>query len=122
MATTDNSSGNDKHEEPVSESMRRVVDAMVAGEPIPDDAQATLTLAEQGEVAALARTANLTYLTLQLPNPSPEAEERSLARAQQELHRRPPVTRPLPPLSPAPPSRSALQVWWDRLWGRDSRE
>ena len=114
MATTDSSFGNDTSEEPLSEPMRRVLEAMVAGEPVPVDAEEALTPTEQGEIAALARAANLTYLTLQQPNPSSEAEERSLERAQRELARRPPVVPPAPPSAPRP----ALLAWLDRLLRR----
>jgi hypothetical protein len=112
MATTESSPGN--LDEPISEPMRRVLEAMVAGEPVPLDAQAALTLQEQGEIAALARVANLTYLTLQQPDPSAEAEERSLEQAQRELARRPPSVRPVT----SPPPRPVLLVWLDRLRGR----
>lgn len=113
MATIDNSTPMNM-DEPLSDPMRRVLEAMVAGEPVPLDAQAALTATEQGEIAALARTANLTYLTLQLPDPSPEAEERSLEQAQQELIRRPPVPHSVPPTE----TRPALLSWLDKLLRR----
>ena len=65
----------------ISEPMRRVLDALLAGEPVPPEAQARLTDAERAEVAALARTAHLTKLTLAKPEPTAEVEAAALARA-----------------------------------------
>jgi len=65
----------------ISEPMRRVLDALLAGEPVPPEAQARLTDAERAEVASLARTAHLTKLTLAKPEPTAEMEAASLARA-----------------------------------------
>ncbi len=76
--------------EPVfSEPMRRVLEAMVAGEAIPPDAHAALSDEERQEVAALARTAHLTRITLHQPEPTQEMEARALARAQATLAARP---------------------------------
>lgn len=68
--------------------MRRVVDALLAGEPVPPDAHAVLTEAERAEVASLARTAHLTKLTLARPEPSAEMEAASLERAHAAFTRR----------------------------------
>ncbi|MDX1931456.1 MAG: hypothetical protein SFU56_02510 [Capsulimonadales bacterium] len=110
MATTDWQTGATPPEETLSEPMRRVLEAIVAGEPVPLDAHAALTPAERNELAALARTANLTYLTLQQPDASPDAEQRSLEIAQRELARR-----PARPPAPDPEPRPFLLAWLDRL-------
>lgn len=75
-------------EKTISKSMQRVVDALVAGAPVPADAQAALTDAERSEVAALARTAHLTKLTLAKPEPSAEMEAAALARARDAYEQR----------------------------------
>ena len=75
-------------EKTISKSMQRVVDALVAGEPVPADAQAALPEAERGEVAALARTAHLTKLTLARPDPTAEMEAAALARARDAYEQR----------------------------------
>ena len=75
-------------EKTISKSMQRVVDALVAGTPVPADAQAALTDAERSEVAALARTAHLTKLTLAKPEPSAETEAAALARARDAYEQR----------------------------------
>ena len=75
-------------EKTISKSMQRVVDALVAGEPVPADAQAALTDAERSEVAALARTAHLTKLTLARPEPTAEMEAAALARARDAYEQR----------------------------------
>ena len=102
---------------PVSGAMRRVLEALFLGEPVPLDAQAELTAFEQAEVAALARTANLTYLTLSQPDPSADAEARSLSAAQKELARRPLVAPP-PPVAEPETIRPALLRFWERLRGK----
>ena len=75
-------------EKTISKSMQRVVDALVAGEPVPAEAQAALTDAERSEVAALARTAHLTKLTLARPEPTAEMEAAALARARDAYEQR----------------------------------
>lgn len=75
-------------EKTISKSMQRVVDALVAGEPVPADAQAAMTDAERSEVAALARTAHLTKLTLARPEPTAEMEAAALARARDAYEQR----------------------------------
>ncbi|MES2464523.1 MAG: hypothetical protein V4671_28510 [Armatimonadota bacterium] len=75
-------------EKTISKTMQRVVDALVAGEPVPAEAQAALTDAERSEVAALARTAHLTKLTLAKPEPTAEMEAAALARARDAYEQR----------------------------------
>lgn len=99
--------------ESLSEPMRRIVEALVEGVPVPSDAEAALTPEERAEVASLARTANLTYLTLQQPDPPADAEARSLARARDALSQRPPT----PPAEEVRP-RPALLAWLERLRNR----
>jgi|GEM_PF-5358860 hypothetical protein len=70
---------------PLSEPMRRVMEALLEGNPPPAEYQAQLTEAEKQEIAALARTARLTALTLERPTPNPESEEKSLLRSRQIL-------------------------------------
>ena len=101
--------------ETLPEPLRRVLEAIVEGIPVPADADAALSPEERAEVAALARTANLTYLTLQQPEPPAEAEARSLALAQDALAQRPPTT---PPEEVRP--RPALLAWLERLRNRRS--
>jgi len=95
--------------EPVfSEAMRRVLEAMVAGEPVPPEAHASLSEEERREVAALARTAHVTRLALNQPEPTLEMEAKALARAQATLATNG-AARPAgaTPLAPPPPSRSS---------------
>src|SRR5687767_5663441 len=75
-------------EKTISKPMQRVVDALVAGEPVPADAQEALTDTERSEVAALARTAHLTKLTLARPEPTVEMEAAALARARDAYEQR----------------------------------
>ena len=75
-------------EKTISKSMQRVIDALVAGETVPADAHAALTDAERSEVAALARTAHLTKLTLARPEPTAEMEAAALARARDAYEQR----------------------------------
>jgi hypothetical protein len=65
--------------------MRRVLDALYTGEPVPPDAQAALSEEERVQVAAIARTAHLTRLALNKPEPTAEMEAASLAKAQTAL-------------------------------------
>jgi sugar phosphate isomerase/epimerase len=111
MATTDPAS--EPPLEALSDPMRRIVEALVEGIPVPPDAEAALTPDERAEVGALVRTANLTYLTLQQPDPPTEAEARSLARAQDALSQRPPV-----PVTEEIRPRPALLAWLERLRNR----
>jgi hypothetical protein len=104
----------------LSEPMQRVLAALIEGQAPPPDADAALTEAERAEIAALGRTAHLTYIALHQPEPSTVAEEKALDRARKELARRqtasagngvtsPPVTVPRP----------ALLAWLERLRKRE---
>ena len=74
----------------MSAPMRQVVDSLVAGVPPPSDVQAALSPAEVADVAALARSAHLTRLVMQKPDPAADAEAQSLETAQAALRARPP--------------------------------
>lgn len=65
--------------------MQRVLDALIDDKPAPPDAQAALSPAERAEAAALARTTQLTRVTLQNSRPAPDAEARALDEAQSAL-------------------------------------
>ncbi len=103
--------------EPMTEPMRRVLDALAEGVPAPPDAQAALTEAERAEIASLARTTHLAHLTLQQPAPPNEAEQASLGRAQAALENRPaPVG---PKEGPEPPRKRA--GWLGRFFRRGDK-
>lgn len=112
MATTDPITD----EPPISEPLRRVLEALIEGAPPPPDAQAALTEAEKAEVAALVRTARLTHLTLQQPEPPTGAAEAALARAQDALAKHPALG------ATDEEPRSPLREWWDRLLKRRNGE
>jgi hypothetical protein len=86
--------------ETLSEPLRKAVEALVVGLPIPAETEAALTPDERAELNAL----------VQQPAPPPEAEARSLAKAQDALAGRPPVG---PDRDTKP--RPALLAWWERL-------
>lgn len=92
-----------------SEAMRSVVEALIEGKTAPPEAQAALTDAERAEVAALARTAHLTRLTMHKPDPSPTVEAAALSRAQQTLAARAPITEP---------NLGGGNSFWRSLWAR----
>ncbi|WP_395088577.1 hypothetical protein [Armatimonas sp.] len=69
----------------LSPTLRRVLDALLEGRTIESSDRAALTEAEWIELRALARTANLTRLTLHQPDPTPQAEASALAQAQKIL-------------------------------------
>lgn len=113
----------------MSEPMRQVMEALVAGLPAPANAQAALSDTEKAEVAAFARTSHLAKLALAKSEPPDEAEEKARARAQSALNARPlsdadrkRFHQNNPSLSPASPSggAGALRAWWDRLRGKRS--
>jgi len=101
----------------ISEPMRRVLDALYAGEPVPSDAQAALSDEERAQVAALARTAHLTRLTLQRPDPSAEVEAAALRKAHEamaaQLQRGGGLAS-----SPASDPKAPRPSWLDRLFGK----
>jgi hypothetical protein len=103
--------------EGTSEAMRRVVDALLEGQPAPPDAQAALTEAERAEVAALARTAHFAAATLRRPDPPDGAEAAALDRARRALAARPPSPNGAPDEEPTTPARPVWRAWWDRLTG-----
>jgi hypothetical protein len=112
MATTDPVTG----EPPISEPLRRVLEALIEGASPPQDAQAALTDAERAEVAALARTARLTHLTLQQPDPPSGAAEAALERAHAALDNHPTSE------TTDSETRSPVRQWWDRLLRRRNGE
>ena len=65
----------------LSPTLRRVLDALLEGRAIAPQDRAALTEAEWLELRALARTANLTRLSLHQPDPTPQAEASALAEA-----------------------------------------
>jgi hypothetical protein len=69
----------------LSPALHRVLIALLEGESISDKDRAALTEAEWDELRALARTANLTRLTLHQPDPTPQAQASALAQAQKTL-------------------------------------
>lgn len=107
--------------ETMSEPMRQVMEALVAGLPAPPDAQAALTEAEQAEVAALVRTAHLTRLSLDRSRPPEGAEDAARARAEAALAANPPdpaeverFRRKNPEGKPA----GGVRTWLDRVFHR----
>lgn len=67
--------------------MRRVLDLLLEGREVPAEAMDSLTKEEQADLRALARTANLTRLALQRPEPQAEQARASLERAEEALRR-----------------------------------
>lgn len=90
---------------PISEPMGRVLDALFEGQPIPSDAQAALTEEERTEVASLARTAHLTSLTLNQPDPTDTQEQTARQKATDALAN-------LPKSGPEKPESQGS--WWSR--------
>ncbi|GAB4461675.1 MAG: hypothetical protein OHK0029_27350 [Armatimonadaceae bacterium] len=91
----------------VSEPMRRVVEALLSGEPPQREDQEALSPAEQQELAAITRTAHLAAITLEKPTPPEGSEARSLERSAQALQAKPP--------RPAPKPEPTWLSWWRRL-------
>lgn len=85
MEPTSNSSAASGGFNLLSPALRRVLDALLDGETISSADRAELTEAEWDELRALARTANLTRLTLHQPDPTPQAQASALAQAQKTL-------------------------------------
>ena len=97
----------------LSPAYQRALDALLSGETATQPDASALTPDEQTELIGLARTARLTHLTLQRPEPTHELEAEALARAQEKLARV--GSRPLPPDAPAPESLSEkLRRWLKR--------
>ena len=98
--------------DPRSPAYQRALDALLSGESAGQGA-AALSTEEQTELIGLARTARLTHLTLQHPEPAHTLETESLARAQEKLARV--GSRPLPPETPVSESLSEkLRRWLKR--------
>src|SRR5687767_890102 len=106
----------------LSEPMRRVLDAMIDGQPVPPDAHEALTEAERQELAALARTAQITRLALQQPEPPEAVETQALQRAQKALTQEPPLpaarTGSGGGRSDETSPQSGWRTWLSRLFGR----
>ena len=69
----------------LSPAYQRALDALLSGEAAAQADASALTPGEQTELIGLARTARLTHLTLQHPEPAHELEAEALARAQEKL-------------------------------------
>ena len=97
-----------------SPAYQRALDALLSGETAAREDASALTPEEQTELIGLARTARLTHLTLQHPEPTQELEAESLARAQEKLARV--GVRPLPAETPVAPASLAdkLRRWLQR--------
>jgi hypothetical protein len=95
----------------LSPTLRRVLDALLEGRAIDPKDRAALTEAEWLELRALARTANLTRLSLHQPDPTPQAEASALAEAQKTLAEVGPRTS-AHAQTLAPPSKPS---WLERL-------
>lgn len=115
--------------EPLSDPLRRVLEALVDGTPAPPDALAALTDGERAEMAALLRTSHFVRLTFQAaPGPTAEAEATALARAREALAQRGFPVAPAgagagaagvtDPEADAPP-RPAVLAWLERLRRRN---
>lgn len=78
---------NTAEEERISPAMRHVLDLLLEGQNVPAEAMDALTEPEREDLGALARTANLTRLVLQQPEPPEGRAEASLARAEEALLR-----------------------------------
>ena len=98
----------------LSPSLRRVLDALIEGNPIEPADRAALTEAEWIELRALARTANVTRLTLHQPDPTPQAEASALAQAQRTLAEIGPRPSAHPHALTSPVSKPS---WLERLRG-----
>jgi hypothetical protein len=104
--------------EPMSEPLRRVMEALVAGLPAPPDAQAALSEDEKAQVAAMGRTSRLVKVALDKGEPPPGAEEAARARAQAALEKRPPTAADQTRFQQNNPDVSeagGLRGWWNRL-------
>ena len=96
-----------------SPAYRRALDTLLSGEQGGQGDATLLSDEERSELIGLARTARLTHLTLQHPDPAQELEAESLARAQEKLAQV--GSRPLPPETAPPESFSdKLRRWLKR--------
>ena len=104
-------------EAPLSEPLRRALDALLDGRPIPDDTRARLTSAERTHLSGLVATSTLARIVLQSPVPSPPAEAASLQKAQARIVARPRGAGAAPaPGAPDPPQQREN---WFRRWRRN---
>lgn len=69
----------------MSSAMQRALDALFDDKPLPEEAPGALSPEERAEIASLAATAVLARRVLHAPQPSREAEESSLRRAERHL-------------------------------------
>ncbi len=99
-------------ETPLSEPLRRALDALLDGRPIPDETRTRLTDAERAHLSGLAATSALTRIVLALPVSSAAAETASLQKAHAHLAVRP--SAPNPALTAPVPQREN----WFRRWRR----
>lgn len=112
----------DDSADPVSDTLRRALDALMDGHPIPDDARARLSDVERAHLAGLVATTALTRSVLAVPIPPPASEEASLQRAQERVLPRPggvSAEHGEPP--PAAP-RNWLARWWRKQRVRSGRD
>ncbi|MBC8102519.1 MAG: hypothetical protein H7Z41_08005 [Cytophagales bacterium] len=110
-------------EKTISKPMQRVVDALVEGRTVSPDDQAALSEDERREVAALARTAHLTKLTLARPDPTAEMAAAALARARDAYEQRRTSAPPVGTAPSAPPAEfSPLVLAIRRLLQRFRQE
>ncbi len=72
--------------------MRVALDALYEGKPAPPEVLSALTDAERTEIASLARTARVVGLSLNQPVPTAEMQASALARAHEEMAKKPPPT------------------------------
>lgn len=93
----------------ISDPLRRALDALVDGQPIPDDARARLTDAEHAHLSGLVAASALTRIVLQSPVPSAPAEAASLQKAQARVAARP---------ASGPPRREG---WFSRWRNRGNK-
>jgi hypothetical protein len=94
-----------------SSAYQRALDALLSGETAAQTDASALTAEEQTELIGLARTARLTHLTLQHPEPAHTLEAEALARAQEKLAQV--GSRPLPPEAPTSESLAEkLRRWF----------
>jgi hypothetical protein len=105
-------------EAPLSEPLRRALDALLDGRPIPDDTRARLTSAERAHLSGLAATSTVARIVLQSPVPSPPAEAASLQKAQARIVARPNGVGAGAPAPGAPDPPQQRENWF-RRWRRN---
>lgn len=113
MEPTSNSSSATGSFNLLSPALRRVLDALLEGESVSASDRAALSEDEWNELRALARTANLTRLTLHQPDPTPQAEASALEKAQKTLQELGPRVSVVAPHTPEP--EAPRTGWLERL-------